>query len=279
MDLENVPSTHANPDGGDPDRAAAAPEVDTSAPNVARMYDYYLGGSANFAVDRDAADRALAVTPEIGRFARTNRSFLRRAVTYLCDQGIDQFLDLGSGVPTTGNVHEIAHQHNPHARVAYVDHEVIAVTYARRLLGGDPRVSVTHADIREPEQVLAAPGVSELLDFTRPVAVLAVAILHFVPDTDAPAGILRSYRAACAPGSYVALTHAATVTMAEQEVVSGQRIYSSTTTPLIIRDRTEIAALLDGCRLVEPGLVPVNHWPTTNDETPANGYAAIGHLP
>ncbi|GAB2759890.1 SAM-dependent methyltransferase [Salinifilum aidingensis] len=279
MDREDVPSTHAHPDDGDPDGAATAPAVDTATPNVARMYDYYLGGSANFAADRDAAERALAVTPEIGRFARANRSFLHRAVAHLCEQGIDQFLDLGSGIPTAGNVHEIAHQHDPHARVAYVDHEVIAVTYARRLLADDPRVSVTHADVREPEQVLSAPGVAELLDFTRPVAVLAVAILHFVPDADDPSGILRSYRAACAPDSYVALTHAATTTMAEQEVDSGQRVYSNTTTPLIIRDRTEIAALLEDRTPVDPGLVPVNHWPTTGDETPANGYAAIVHLP
>lgn len=270
---------HPGTEGSDPSAAVAEFEVDTSAPNVARMYDYYLGGAANFAVDRDAAEQALAITPEIGRFARANRSFLARAVTYLCGQGIDQFLDLGSGVPTVGNVHEVAHRHNPSARVAYVDHAPVAVSHARTLLADDARVSVTQADICTPQEVLSAPGVSDLLDFTRPVAVLAVAILHFVDDANDPATILGSYRAACAQGSYVALSHASPITMTDEEVHGGQHIYRSTTTPLLIRSHSEITALLDGYTLVEPGLVPINHWPTVGEDTAANGYGAVGHLP
>ncbi|KAA5835271.1 hypothetical protein F1721_09250 [Saccharopolyspora hirsuta] len=242
------------------------------------MYDYYLGGAANFAVDREAAEKALAITPEIGRFARMNRWFLGRVVRYLCERGIDQFLDLGSGVPTVGNVHEIAQQHAPDARVAYVDHEPVAVAHARALLVDQPHVSVTQADIRHPAEVLSAPGVSGLLDFSRPVAVLAVAILHFVPDSDDPAGILRTYREACAPGSYLALSHAATITMTESEAHRGQNVYRSTTTPLVLRDRAGIAALLDGCELVEPGLTPINHWPEPTEEAPANGYGAVGRM-
>ncbi|MER6989143.1 SAM-dependent methyltransferase [Saccharopolyspora hirsuta] len=262
----------------DRDDAQPTPEVDTSSPNVARMYDYYLGGAANFAVDREAAEKALAITPEIGRFARMNRWFLGRVVRYLCERGIDQFLDLGSGVPTVGNVHEIAQQHAPDARVAYVDHEPVAVAHARALLVDQPHVSVTQADIRHPAEVLSAPGVSGLLDFSRPVAVLAVAILHFVPDSDDPAGILRTYREACAPGSYLALSHAATITMTESEAHRGQNVYRSTTTPLVLRDRAGIAALLDGCELVEPGLTPINHWPEPTEEAPANGYGAVGRM-
>lgn len=256
----------------------SAQGMDVSAPNVARMYDYYLGGAANFAIDREAAEKALAVTPEIGRFARANRDFLGRTVTYLCERGIDQFLDLGSGIPTVGNVHEIAHRHNPNARIAYVDHEAVAVMHARALLADEPRASITHADIREPKAVLSAPGVADLLDFTKPVAVLAIAILHFVPDEDDPAQILRTYTEACAPGSYVAFSHAATVTMSEDQVNRGRSIYSSTATPLIIRDSAEIKTLLEGYDLVEPGIAPINHWPTASPETPANGYGAVGKL-
>ncbi|MER7080637.1 S-adenosyl methyltransferase [Saccharopolyspora kobensis] len=261
-----------------PSTGATEPRVDTSSPNVARMYDYYLGGAANFAVDREAAERALAITPEIGRFARMNREFLGRVVRYLCERDIDQFLDLGSGVPTVGNVHEIAHQHNPDARVAYVDHESVAIAHARALLAEEPYVSATQADIRRPAEVLSAPGVAGLLDFSRPVAVLAVAIMHFVPDADDPVGILRAYRAACAPGSYLALSHAATITMTESESQRGQGVYRSTTTPLVLRDRDEIAALFDGCDLVEPGLTPINHWPSQTEESPANGYGAVAEL-
>ena len=260
------------------DSQAIGPDADASAPNVARMYDYYLGGAANFAVDREAAERALAVTPEIGRFARANRAFLARAVTYLSTRGIDQFLDLGSGIPTVGNVHEIAHRHNPTAKVAYVDHEAVAVAHARTMLAHESRVSVTRADIRCPQEVLSAPGVAGLLDFSRPVGLLALAILHFVPDSDDPAGILAAYRAACAPGSCVALSHAATITMTEDEVQRGKQIYSTTPTPLLIRDHDEIAALLKGYDLVEPGLMPINHWPTPEIDQPANGYGAVGEL-
>ncbi|RKT88900.1 S-adenosyl methyltransferase [Saccharopolyspora antimicrobica] len=266
------------PDHEEPVPGTAGARVDTSVPNVARMYDYYLGGAANFAVDREAAERALAVTPEIGRFARMNREFLGRVVRYLCERGIDQFLDLGSGVPTVGNVHEIAHQHNPRARIAYVDHESVAVAHARALLADEPDVSVTQADIRNPAEVLAAPGVAGLLDFSRPVAVLAVAILHFLPDADEPARILRTYCDACPAGSFTALSHAATITMTESESHRGQSIYRSTKTPLVLRDREQIAALLDGCRLVEPGLTPINHWPSPTGESPANGYGAVAEL-
>ncbi|MFC7343837.1 SAM-dependent methyltransferase [Saccharopolyspora griseoalba] len=261
------------------DARTIGPDADTDAPNVARMYDYFLGGAANFAVDREAAERALAVTPQIGAFARANRAFLGRVVTYLSEAGIDQFLDLGSGIPTVGNVHEIAHRHNPRAKVAYVDNESVAVSHARAMLVHESRVSVTRADIRDPQEVLTAPGVADLLDFTRPVAVLAVAILHFVPDSDDPAGILAAYRGTCAPGSYAALSHAATTTMTEDEVRRGRQIYSTTPTPLNIRDHAQIAALLDGYDLVEPGLTPINHWPTPNTEQPANGYGAVGRLP
>lgn len=251
-------------------------EVDVDSPNAARMYDYYLGGVANFAVDREAAEQALAITPEIGRSARANRSFLRRAVTYLCRQGIDQFLDLGSGIPTVGNVHEIAQQLNPDARVAYVDAESIAVSHAQYLLKGGSGVTVTQADMRDPEQVLSAQGVAELLDFTRPVAVLTVSMLHFVPADDDPAAVVAAYRAACVPGSYLCMSHASPIAMTEQEAAALSELYRRTTTPVTPRGREEIEALLAGYELVEPGLVPTEQWRPDGDDPATNGYAAVG---
>lgn len=253
--------------------------VDAHSPNAARMYDYFLGGSTNFMSDREAAEQALEITPEIGRFARSNRLFLGRAVRFFRSRGIDQFLDLGSGIPTVGNVHEVAHHDGPIARVAYVDREPIAVAHARRLLGQQDHVTVTQADIRDPKSVLAAPGVAGLLDFTRPVAVLAVAILHFVPDADDPAATVAAYRNACVSGSYLAFSHASRITMTEQQVLSGQQVYRTTSTPLLPRSRDEIAAFLSGYTLLDPGLVPINHWPEATSEDAANGYAAVAALP
>ncbi|RRO20706.1 hypothetical protein EIL87_02270 [Saccharopolyspora rhizosphaerae] len=249
--------------------------VDLSAPNVARMYDYYLGGAANFAIDRDTADEVLAITPEAGRAARANRDFLGRTVAYLCEQGVDQFLDLGSGIPTVGNVHEIAHRHNPEARVLYVDHDAVAVLHARSLLGAEPRAEITRADIRDPGAVLSSPEVAELLDFSRPVAVLAVAVLHFLPDADRPAEVLRAYTDRCAPGSYLAISHVAGVGMTDAQVARGRELYNTTPTPVIVRDRDEIAGLVEAYSLVEPGLVPINHWPVVTPEAPAGGYGAV----
>ncbi|QGK69222.1 hypothetical protein GIY23_06460 [Allosaccharopolyspora coralli] len=257
----------------------AITNVDVTAANAARMYDYYLGGAANFAIDRDAADQVLALTPEVGKAARANRSFLSRAGTYLCEQGIDQFLDLGSGIPTVGNVHEIAHRQNPQARVAYVDHEPVAVAHAHSLLEGNVRTSITHADLRDVNGVLTAPGVADLLDFTRPVGLLAVGVLHFVADADDPIGILASYRAACHPGSYLVCSHGASVTLTGVEATTGTRLYRNTTTPITLRSHDEVTALLDGWPLVDPGLVATNHWPhCTGEEPPVNSYSAVGHL-
>ncbi|MDR7299894.1 SAM-dependent methyltransferase [Haloactinomyces albus] len=259
------------------------PEVDVDRPSAARMYDYYLGGSAHFAVDRQAAEQALAAAPGGGDYTRANRSFLRRVVGYLCRAGIDQFLDLGSGIPTVGNVHEVAHEHNPASRIAYVDIESVAVAHARQLLGTEPRVTVTQGDLRRPDTVLSAPGVAGLLDFTRPVAVLAISILPFIPDSDEPVAIMAAYRQACVPGSYLAVSHGSPVTLSAEQVRRSEAVYRHTTTPLTWRSRDEIAAFLPGYRLVEPGLVLLGDWhPDPGEHTPAeatNGYGALGFLP
>jgi SAM-dependent methyltransferase len=232
--------------------------VDFERANAARVYDYILGGSHNFAVDREQASRTMAAYPDIARSAQANRAFLGAAVRWCLREGIDQFLDLGSGVPTVGNVHEIA----PRARVAYVDFEPVAVAHAQEITADLPQVSVTRADLRDPDSVLEAPGVAGLLDLSRPVGVLMVAVLHFVPD-DAAAVVAR-YREALTPGSTIAISHNSddqddpAVGAAIAGVAEAMR---GSATELTLRSRDEIAALVAGLDLVPPGLVDVARWP------------------
>jgi SAM-dependent methyltransferase len=260
-----------------------AGRLDPTVPNAARMYDYYLGGSANLAVDREAAEQMIEAVPDIKFCAYANRAFLGRVVRWLCGQGIDQFLDLGSGIPTVGNVHEIARRANPAARVAYVDVEPVAVSYARRLLADEELVTVTRADIRDPGSVLSAPGVAGLFDFDRPVAVLAVAILHAMSDADDPAGFLAAYRRACVPGSHLAISHVSPLTFDPLQVKASEEVYARTPTPVVYRDRDEIAAFLDGYQPVEPGLVLLPLWrsadrPDEVEAARANAYGGVGRL-
>ncbi len=256
---------------------------DLQHPNTARMYDYYLGGSANFAIDRDTADEAVASMPGVVDYVRASRLFMQRVVRYLWMLGIDQFLDLGSGIPTMGNVHEIVHRHDPHARVAYVDVDMTVVAHARRLLGADGRVSFTRGDLREPETVLAAPGVAGFLDLSRPVAVLAISVLPQIRDDENPAGLMAAYREWCVPGSYLAVSHGSPVTITEEQTRRGGAVYRDTSTLLSWRTRAEIARFLPGYELVAPGLVLLGDWqPDPAEIAPpenTNGYGALGVLP
>ena len=263
--------------------AALPAELDAKRPNSARMYDYFLGGAQNFAVDRQAAEQAAAAFPYIRISTRLNRSFLGRVVAHLSQQGVDQFLDLGSGIPTVGNVHEVAQHHNPKARVAYVDYEPVAVAHGRRLLADTENVTITQADIRHPHEVLTAPTVTDLLDFDRPIAVLAMAILHFIPDGDHPHAMLAAYRTACAPGSYLAITHGSQVTLTDEQINEFLEAYARTPTPALFRNEDEIKALLHGYELVEPGLVLLPQWrperPVSDGEArESNIYGAVGVL-
>ncbi len=265
-----------------PETGDGAPIHDRE-PNSARMYDYLLGGAANFGPDREAADRAVAAFPNFKVGVRVNRAYLGRAVAWLTRHGIDQFLDLGSGIPTVGNVHEIAHRINPAAKVAYVDYESVAATHARTLLRGIPQVSITQADIRDPANVLAAPQVADLLDFSRPVAVLAVAILHFIPDADDPWGMLATYRDACVPGSALAISHGSKVTLTDTQIEEFLAAYAKTSTPAVFRTPEQIRAFLTGYQLIDPGLVLLPQWrapqPVSDGEAAeANIYGAVGLL-
>ena len=248
--------------------------------NAARMYDFLLGGGHNFEVDRARAREAIAANPHLPAAARANRAFLFRVVNWCLDRGIDQFLDLGSGVPTVGNVHEVAHRRNPAARVAYVDVEPVAVAHSRQLLADTPGATITHADLRHPGTVLAAPGVAGLLDFTRPVALLTVAVLHFVPDD--PAAVLTAYREVLAPGSIVALSHGSEDhddPELDERIRIGTLAYRTSTTPITPRSRAQLHELMAGLDLVEPGLVDVTDWPTPTPDTPVAGfYGCVGEV-
>lgn len=252
--------------------------IDTDRPDAARIYDYLLGGGHNFAVDREFARRIQASNPAAVDLARTNRALLGRVVRWCSDRGIDQFLDLGSGVPTVGNVHEIAHHADPSARVAYVDVEPVAVAHAREITADLDTVTVTRADLRQVDEVLAAPTVAGLLDLARPVALLAVAVLHFVPGD--VAAVLGTYRDALAPGSVLAVTHASADMddpALTASILDTAEHYRDSATPLLLRDREEILRFFDGFDLVAPGLVQPVHWPVRDPtEVPISGYAGVG---
>ncbi|MEJ3652439.1 SAM-dependent methyltransferase [Actinomycetes bacterium KLBMP 9759] len=259
---------------------SALSQVDPDLPNAARMYDYYLGGSHNFAADRAAAEQAIGMVPWAREAARANRGFLARAVRFCMDEGIDQFLDLGSGIPTVGNVHEVAQALNPEARVAYVDNEPVTVASAQALLEGVASCTITAADIRDPGAVFAAEGVRDLLDLDRPVALLTVAVLHFVSDEEDPRALVAEYRSHLAPGSVHVLSHATSDFDPEEAAVT-EGIYRSTANPIRIRSVASITALLDGTELVEPGIVDASMWRAEDGQLPPGRrglVAGIGRI-
>ncbi len=233
-------------------------------PNAARIYDYLLGGEQNVTADRAAAAHVLDNYPDATLAARANRAFLRRAVAFLAGQGIAQFLDIGSGLPTVGNVHEVAQAINPTARVVYVDNDPVAVRYSRELLAeegeGARGVAVIEADLRDPAAILDHPDTRRLLDLRRPVGLLLVAVLHVVLDDDEVRRTLRTFRKALAPGSYVVLSHGTLDGLPADMIARFEAIYRRSSTPTIARSRTRIAALFEGLDLVEPGIVPTPLW-------------------
>lgn len=259
----------------------APTEVDLERPSVARVYDYYLGGLHNFPVDRAMAARAVDEWPDLPQIMQANRAFLRRAVRYAVDAGIHQFLDIGSGIPTVGNVHEVAQAADPQARVVYVDVDPVAVAHSRALLEGDRSTRVVQADFCDPDAVLSDPAVRELLDLDQPIALLVVALLHFVPDARDPGGLLARYREAMAPGSLLVLSHAS-ADGAPAYADDHQDLYRRTGTPMRMRSRDEVTALFDGFTIVDPGVVFFPLWhpddPVAAAQNPERftGYVAVG---
>jgi hypothetical protein len=234
-------------------------DLDVDRPNAARIYDYFLGGSHNLAADREVARQIIDMVPDVPLIAQANRAFLRRAVRYCVDAGIRQFLDLGSGIPTVGNVHEVAQQADPECRVAYVDMEPVAVAHSRVILDGNDRVAVLQADVREPDRILGDPRLQALLDLSRPVAVLMVSLLAFIPDADEPVKLVARYRDAVVPGSYLAISHGSAEARPD-DVEKVHQHYRKTATPPIVRTRPEVERFFDGFDLVDPGLVFVQEW-------------------
>lgn len=256
------------------------PEVDVARPNAARVYDVYLGGAHNFDVDREFARRATALLPDVAVVARMNRSYLQRVVRELSRAGIDQFLDLGSGIPTVGNVHESAQAINPKARVVYVDNESIAVAHSSMILEGNDLATVVDADVRDPDAILEHPDTLRLLDFEQPVAVIMCTILHFIGDADDPAGIVRAYREALSPGSYLAISHGTTDN--RPDLAAFGAAYRDTPNPVTLRPRAAVERFFVGFDLIEPGLVFTPQWrPESPDDVGtaperSGVYAGVG---
>jgi SAM-dependent methyltransferase len=236
------------------------PGVDADQPTAARMYDYYLGGATNFAADREAAKELIGHVPDVPLVARTNRAFLARAVRFLVGQGVDQFLDLGSGIPTVGNVHEIAQHAKPDARVVYVDTDRTAVVHAQHLLAGVPGTAAVCADLRDPQRVLHSLVVRDVLDLGRPIGLLVCAVLHFVPDGDDPPAILAGYRRYLAPGSCLVISHGTGDHRPTDQVQAGVDVYAHTVTQVTPRSHDQVVDLFSGWELMEPGVVWAPQW-------------------
>jgi S-adenosyl methyltransferase len=237
----------------------APQDIDLDRPNAARIYDYFLGGACNFERDREFADTFLQYLPDAEAAAQRNRAFLRRAVRFCVERGIRQFLDLGSGIPTVGNVHEIAQGLVPESRVLYVDNEPVAVAHSELMLKDNERAAILHADLCDTDTVLGSQSAGQLLDFEQPVAVLLVAVLHFVPDSAQPRAAIERYLERMAPGSFLVLSHGTGEGRTEDQDDTGDG-YQRTATPGVGRTRAEILALMAGTDLVEPGLVWTPQW-------------------
>jgi S-adenosyl methyltransferase len=259
-------------------------EIDPSIPHPARIYDYMLGGKDNFPADRKMAEEIFALLPEVRSSVRENRGFLQRATRFLArEAGVRQFLDIGTGIPTQGNVHEVVAPIAPDARVVYVDNDPIVHIHANALLAGENATSIL-ADMREPESILGHPEAREMLDFDKPVAVLMVAILHFVPDEADPVGLVRRYRDAVAPGSYLVLSHATGDFHPPEVKEKVGQMYQRASAPMTLRSRQEVERFFDGLELVDPGLALVSTWRPDGDGIDVDArhssvYAGVGRKP
>jgi S-adenosyl methyltransferase len=259
------------------------PDVDTTAAHSARIYDYILGGKNNFAADRQAAAKALGANPNLAIGMRENRALMRRMTAFLAaEAGIRQFLDIGTGLPTSPNMHEIAQSQRPDSRIVYVDNDPIVLTHARALLTSNTEgtTAYIHADLRQPEKILSDPRLMETLDLSEPVALMLFGVLHFIPDEDDPYGIVARLFTALPSGSYLAVQHPTRDFYPEG--VSAQGSYRNAGIPFQYRDRAEFERFVAGLELVPPGLVPMVEWRAEGEPQPrpsaaeSGAYAALG---
>lgn len=238
----------------------------TERPSAARIYDYLLGGYHNFEVDRVAARKFIDILPDAPLIMRTNRAFLRRAVKFLAEQGIDQFLDLGSGIPTVGNVHEIAQEINPSVRVVYVDIDPVAVRHSEEILKDNPNAGVIQADVRQIDYILEHPTLLNMLDLSKPTAVLITSVLLFVTDDEEANNLVSAVRNVLSPDSYLVISHGILEGAVQQQVDQSENLYASMGTPIKIRSRAQVESFFEGFELVEPGLVFLPSWrPESSD--------------
>jgi hypothetical protein len=233
---------------------------DASTPNAARIYSYLLGGKDYYAADRQAAEQLLRLIPDVLAAARENREFLGRSVRYLAGQGVAQFIDIGTGLPAPGNVHEVALALNPDARVVYVDNDAVVASHGRALLERPDQVAFLHEDLRDPLAILRGAVQTGLIDLAEPLAVLMLATMHFVGDEDDPPGLCAQFIRAVVPGSYLALTHITADEVDEMISREAVKVYAEGSDPIYPRGRAEVAAMFDSLELVEPGLVSAAAW-------------------
>jgi len=250
------------------------PDFDTSVPHIARVYDYWLGGTDNFPADRAMGERTMQAYPNLALSVRANRAFLARAVRFLTTEaGIRQFLDIGTGIPTANNTHEVAQRAAPESRIVYVDHDPVVLAHAKALLTSTPEGATGYldADLRDPDTILAAAA--DTLDFSQPVAVMLIAVLHFIGDDADASAIMNRLTGACAPGSFVAISHAASDIDAEQMAEMVRRLNQSTAEKTTLRDRAGVTRLFDGLELVEPGVIRAAEWRPDSAEEAASPAA------
>jgi S-adenosyl methyltransferase len=256
------------------------PGVDTQRANTARVYDYWLGGSHNFLADQDLGRAILAVEPNARAGARANRAFLGRAVRFLAAAGIRQFLDIGSGIPTQGNVHEVAQQASPGAQVVYADIDPVAIAHSKAILAANQNAAIIEGDLREPGKILADPVTRRLIDLGQPVGLLLVMVLHFIADADDPWQLVAALRDALPSGSYLVLAHA-TSESRPSVAQAAETVYNrSVSSNIHMRSRADILRFFDGFELLDPGLVYIPQWrpdsPGDVPEDPSKFWVLVG---
>jgi hypothetical protein len=259
------------------------PDFDTNVPHIARVYDYWLGGTDNFPADREMGKRTMQAYPNLALSVRANRAFLARAVRFLTTEaGIRQFLDIGTGIPTANNTHEVAQRIAPASRIVYVDHDPVVLAHAKSLLTSTPEGATAYldADLRDPDKILAAAA--DTLDFSQPVAMMLIAVMHFIGDDADASAIMNRLTGACVPGSFVALSHAASDIDAEQMAEMVRRLNQSTAEKTTLRGRPGVTRLFDGLELVDPGVIRAAEWrpgSPADAASPAALWAGVARKP